>query len=395
MREISADYIFTGDSSPLKNAILRTNNNGQIIDIIPNTKKEITENVEFYHGIIVPAFINSHCHLELSHLKNQIPKNQGIINFIKNIKYLRLLEDNNQEKMRETDNYMYENGTSVVADICNMPDSWEIKNTSKILYHNFVETIGLENNRAVEIFEKAIKNYNLFQKINLNVSITAHASYSVSKNLFNLISEFAASNNSVLSFHNQEDESENDIFINNSGKLYDFIKFFMQEDEDKIKICDKTSLQYYLQYFEKNINNNIILVHNLFTSQQDIDFAKQISDNIYWCLCPNSNLFINNKLPNIDLLLKNNLKITIGTDSLASNDKLDMLEEMKTLQNNFPQLQFEEILSWATLNAAKALKIDDKFGTLESGKQPGVLLIENFNLTEMKLNKESKVKRLF
>ena len=65
----------------------------------------------------------------------------------------------------------------------------------------------------------------------------------------------------------------------------------------------------------------------------------------------------------------------LGTDSLASNWSLNLLDEIKSIRRSFPQIEIEEILTWATYNGAKALQIDDQFGSFELGKKPGVLLL--------------------
>jgi cytosine/adenosine deaminase-related metal-dependent hydrolase len=89
-----------------------------------------------------------------------------------------------------------------------------------------------------------------------------------------------------------------------------------------------------------------------------------------------------------------NCTISIGTDSLASNTSLSILEELKSLQLNFPDLGLEELVSWATINGAMALASETRYGSFEVGKRPGILLLENVDLQSMKLLKESTVTRL-
>ncbi|MFP3859992.1 MAG: amidohydrolase family protein, partial [Bacteroidales bacterium] len=86
--------------------------------------------------------------------------------------------------------------------------------------------------------------------------------------------------------------------------------------------------------------------------------------------------------------------ILIGTDSLASNTHLSILKEMITLQNNFPELSFEQLLKWATLNGARALGIDDYAGALEKGKKPGINLLYNFDLLNWRMQEDTNVKRI-
>jgi len=71
---------------------------------------------------------------------------------------------------------------------------------------------------------------------------------------------------------------------------------------------------------------------------------------------------------------------------------LNILEEIKTIVKDFPQIKTETLLKWATINGAKALQMQHAIGSLEKGKKPGVILIEN---TEgEKIMAESKIKRL-
>jgi len=67
--------------------------------------------------------------------------------------------------------------------------------------------------------------------------------------------------------------------------------------------------------------------------------------------------------------------MVVGTDSLASNSQLDILEELKTLQNSFNTLTIPELLRWATVNGAEALRIDDQYGSFERGNHPGIINI--------------------
>jgi cytosine/adenosine deaminase-related metal-dependent hydrolase len=140
-------------------------------------------------------------------------------------------------------------------------------------------------------------------------------------------------------------------------------------------------------------SGNLILVHCTFADRDIIGLIKK-RKNLYWCLCPNSNIYIEKTLPPVKLLIEEGCEIIIGTDSLASNDNLSILGELKTLQLNYRDLPLEDLVSWATINGAKALGEQEQFGSIEPGKKPGLLLIENADLLNMKLLPESTVKRL-
>ena len=92
------------------------------------------------------------------------------------------------------------------------------------------------------------------------------------------------------------------------------------------------------------------------------------------------------------MLLQQGVDIVLGTDSLASNDQLSILEEMITLQENFPGLELTTLLKWATINGARALQVDKTLGSFEKGKQPGIVLIEGVN--DLRVNKKTVARRI-
>jgi len=128
------------------------------------------------------------------------------------------------------------------------------------------------------------------------------------------------------------------------------------------------------------------------TGSHSDDWASRGVPNIYFCLCPNANLYISGQLPDIKLLLRHGCDIVLGTDSLASNHQLDILEEMKTLQSHFPDLSTAALLQWATSNGARALQLDSMLGAFEPRKQPGVVLIEG--MENGRLSRYSRPQRL-
>ena len=374
IRKIKGTNIFNGTSFLGENNVLIVNTDGLIQAIVPT--EVAGENIENYEGIICPGFINAHCHIELSHLKNKIPTHTGLVNFILQILQHRGPSTYKLPAMQAAANELYNSGTVAVGDICNTTDSIELKKDSNIYWHNFVEVSGFVDAMAqqkmddiaaiAKTFEEELKNKR-------QVSIVPHAPYSVSKILFTLINEKAK--NKILSIHNQETKTENDFFKNKEG---DFLKLYksLGIDIPNFEPTGTTSLQAWLPYITGT--QRLIAVHNTFTSQADIDFAKQYLNphKMFYCLCVNANLYIENEMPNINLFVENNCNIVLGTDSYASNFSLNIFDEIKTIQKYFSQIPLEKILQWATFNGAKALGVEDKFGSLHVGKKPGIVLVK-------------------
>ena len=122
--------------------------------------------------------------------------------------------------------------------------------------------------------------------------------------------------------------------------------------------------------------------------QEGIDAVKEVMTHPYVALCPCSNIFIHNTLPPVDLMRRNGLKITVGTDSLSSNDDLDMVRELYCLQAAFKDLSLGELLTWACANGAEFLGKEKTLGSIGIGKCPGLVFIDNLG-TEGRLTDKS------
>src|SRR5690606_36103639 len=154
-------------------------------------------------------------------------------------------------------------------------------------------------------------------------------------------------------------------------------------DASMFKAQARNSIQSYLSQLPKN--NPLILVHNTYMSLKDVDFIERLGRDVFYCVCPKANLYIEQSLPKILNFIPDQDRMIVGTDSLASNDTLDILEELKPLTANFQRLDFAQVLQWATINGAKALGLDSVLGSIEVGKKPGLLLLEgmvNLRLTD-------------
>ena len=360
-------------------SVLITKADGTIVGIV--NEKDAGDDVQELDGILSPGFVNAHCHIELSHMKGLVAEHGGLVNFVQQVMVNRTLKTREEKMnaMKAAEKELYDSGTVAVGDICNGPDSIELKKNSTIYWHNFIEVSGFVDAAAekrLAAAENVLSSF-VIPSSSFKNSLAPHAPYSVSKKMFGLLNDKTA--HQLTSIHNQEAAAENELYQNKSG---DFLHLYknMGIDIAGFSAMGKTSVQSWLPYFTKN--QKIILVHNTFTSEEDLNWIKsQAGDSnkpsalLFFCLCINANLYIENSLPPVDLLMKSNCNIVIGTDSYAGNWKLNMMEEIKAIQKNFPLIPLPTILQWATTNGARALGIEEKFGSFEKGKKPGLVLI--------------------
>jgi len=345
--------------------------------------EENDEAVEKYEGILCPGFINAHCHLELSHLKGVIPKHTGLIPFLMDVVDKRDFSmDVIQAMMVAAEEEMYQGGIVAVGDIGNTSHSLFVKSSGRICWNNFVEVLGFKDENFNDFSEQYKKVWMEFREKEADLapnifktSLVPHAPYTVGIKAFEWINK--ASAGEVISCHNQETMAEDTLFQTGGG---DFLKLLSKFGCEKspFPVTGRSSLQSWLPYFTEG--QKILLVHNTCTQEEDVDFAMKHAEKnlkgISFCLCVNANLYIENRLPPVDMFYRKGINIALGTDSLSSNDQLSIAAEISTIRKNFSAIPLEEVLRWATLNGAKALGREKDLGSFEKGKKPGILLLK-------------------
>ncbi len=406
MRKITADWLFTmhNDAAPIKNGVVVLADSGKILDI---TERETHDRntLEIHSGAIVPGFINTHCHLELSHMKGKVDTGTGLIAFITNVVQRRsALPEEIAEAVATAEAEMIAGGIVAVGDICNTTDTFAQKAQGKMRYYNFVECFDfLQDENAAAEFAKYKAVYDVVPTPNgSQKTLVPHAPYSVSPRLFALINaenkaEQVMNNAKTISIHNQETPPELELFASKTGGFVDFYGKFGISLE-KFQPSSSNALQYALENMDAA--HRTLLVHNTLSSNFDIAMANSFGNakNTFWATCANANLYIENRLPNYDLFLQNSANMTIGTDSLTSNWQLSVLDELKTIARYQSFIPFQTLLKWATINGAHALGFADDMGSIAVGKTPGINLLSSYsgeNPENMRITQEMKVQKVY
>lgn len=373
MAFLTAEKIHNGLGWLPQGTVIEVAEDGTILSIGDRQNEDTVT----YEGILTPGFVNVHCHLELSHMRGAVPEHTGLIPFLGKIPTYRNSFTDEQKKNARHAGYheLLQNGVVAVGDIANTTDTLDLRALDKLHYHTFVESIGFSEVNAERSFGFAKQTYDAFlaqkeRTKKLRQSIVPHAPYSVSSTLFRLID--AHNNGATLTIHNQESEEENKYYTRKEGNIPHLLHSLGVDDSFFIP-PGKSSLQSYLQWM--NGRYPLVFVHNTYTTREDVQFAHKNNKEAYWCLCPNANLYIENRLPDIDMFRSENAKICIGTDSLASNPQLCIVSELYSIKERFPHLDWETLFTWATHNGAQALQMQDTIGTIEAGKKPGIVQV--------------------
>ena len=392
MRKITADWLCPVSSEPIEHGVIITDNEGKILSIEPRNSQD-PGSLETHRGILTPGFINTHCHLELSHMQGKVDTGTGLIPFITGVVTQRNASaEIIAEAIQKAEQEMFDGGIVAVGDISNATDTFAVKAGGRLRYYTFLELFDfLQDSGAQKAFLDGLAVY---EKLELAAgsarSFVPHAPYSVSKSLFEKINAFNPKSNITVSIHNQETPPEELLFLEKKGDFLDFYGNFGISLE-QFEAIGKSSIYYALAHM--NPANRSIFVHNTLTTRADIEAAQAWSPHVYWATCPNANLYIENRLPNYSAFIDTQARVTIGTDSLTSNWQLSILEEMKTIARYQSYVPFSTMLRWATLNGAQALGFEDTMGSLEVGKTPGILLISGVS-PDWKLSAMASVRRI-
>lgn len=376
MIRISASYVYTLDrEQPIKNGFVECDDSGRVTAV--GVCADPSEENIFIDGAIVPGFVNTHCHVELSYMKGLFRKGTGMAGFIDQINALR---DTKSPEEKKADiqfwmDEMWDSGVSAMADISNCADSFAIKKASEMYTRTFLEVFGTEKEDCLSVMDNVRKLKSVADGFGLDAAPTPHACYTMSPELLTSVSREGL-RSGFLSYHSEESGEEEEMLERGSGPMWDNRK---AAGMSVPPVTGKSSLLYFLDRLQEAhpapFEENLLLVHEVCLDQEGIDALKRVARHPFIALCPCSNIFIHNALPPVPLMRRNGLKLTVGTDSLSSNDDLSIVKELFCLQSNFPEVGMNELFTWACLNGAEFLAKESELGTLEVGKTPGVSVI--------------------
>jgi len=368
MRRISANYILPVNSPPIRNGIIELDEKGFIIDIIDpgKTFKEI-RNLEFYNGVLIPGFIDSYSRLEFSCLEEEPASNMSPVEFYSRIKEksASISFEKKQKILKNADFFKNASGIAAALDHCFFNDTFPVKKNSQVYYYTLIEAISkLESaddyiKNAGEILKQMIELYSI------QGNLTPAALFSVNSKFHgDLIRK-----NPVPSIYSVSLFKANEKYSREN--LNENVDYFFK---DWLR-CDNNVL--FIRDFYNKFSGNVISMPG--------DYK-----NIYYTL----NYPFGQSLPSLSFLSEKSGFITLGTGCRPAGNTSSILDVIKELQRLSSSVNFNELLSWSTINGARALGMEDSYGTLEKNKKPGINLLEPFDFSKWRLKEESTVKKL-
>ncbi len=320
-------------------------------------KKEVSKAkfIDLEDLILMPVLTNAHLHLELSALRFRLSSTGKFTLWVRQLLKKResLTPLDITESARIASQELLREGIGIIGEITNSALTVEILKDLPFCGYIFQEIISFKGNYTL----KELKEFNPHYKI----TYSPHAPYTVSPLLLQAIKAYNLRRKKIFTLHCAESQEEIEFIKTGKGPIAELLKERGQWNESfappkvsPVKYLDTLGL----------LDDKTLLVHALYLEEEDFQILSKKQVGV--CLCPRSNLFTGAGFPNLPKLLTHKIKVVLGTDSLASNDRLSLFEEIKTLYSFYPDTSPITLLKMATSEGATFLGFEN-YGTLKEG----------------------------
>lgn len=324
---------------------------------------------DFGDVILMPGLINAHCHLDYTMMRNQLQPGSAFTSWIQGLNKIKfsLQEENVVAAMVQGWEELYSWGCTSVANIVSFSALLEKLPASPLRLWQLIEVMDIRGPQQGK--EGLLIAESFFNKNNesdgggkIKFGISPHAPPTTSQELYRGSAYLAQQYNIPFCTHLAESEEEFEMFTQGSGVLFNFLKSFGRDISD----CRfQTPLQALLN--NDLLPRGALLVHMNCLTSKDRELLAQRGNDFFVVHCPKTHRFFERAPFDWKFFQQNKYRLLLGTDSLASNDELNLFSEIQLFAATAPELAPEEILKMVTLNPAEALGMKGKLGELNAG----------------------------
>jgi aminodeoxyfutalosine deaminase len=393
MKILCADYVLPIASEVIENGAVAIDET-RIVAV--GTRREIVEKYleaeieNFSEAVIMPGLVNCHSHLEITAMR-------GFLDDVEDDFYswLMKLTTTRAEKLTDSDIKIAalagalegaRAGVTCFGDIGRFGIAgFEALKANGLRGLIYQETeFSPDDATAEDDFAKLKEKFLSLKETEtalVKVGLSPHAPYTVSRRLFEQITDFALAENVKISIHAAESNQERDLFLTGEG--------FFAELYRKINLDWRSPNKSPVEYLNDigALRSKPLLAHCVKVSDGDINLIAESHSCV--AHCPKSNSKFGHGIAPLEKFLNAKINVGFGSDSVASNNVCDILEEARfaTLSaRNLPDkkrfLTEREIIGTATLGGAKALGLERETGSLEAGKQADLIVVSLDNIAQ-------------
>ena len=322
----------------------------------------IDEIIDLGNAVILPGLINIHTHLDLTNLHNRIKPTNNFTHWVFQLvgARIRWKEEDYISSIGKGIRCCIEAGTTTVADIANTEYSFSVLKKSPLRKVVYKEVIDLNPDHAKDVITKIQLELSGYESDDLfHIGISPHAPYSVSKELYQVVTRLAHQTGMPVCTHIAETQDEIEFLTKGTGNFPAFLRQ-LRAMPTNWQPPGLTPIQYLRE--TGILENHPLLIHCNYVTDEEISVIKSSEASV--AFCPRSHRFFGHTHHPVQKLLDAGINIGLGTDSLASNDTLSILDEMKFLFLYY-NVSPKTLLTMATVNGAKALGLESQIGQIK------------------------------
>ncbi|UCE60628.1 MAG: amidohydrolase family protein [Phycisphaerales bacterium] len=330
---------------------------------------------DYGDAVICPGFVNAHTHLELTSMAGRVPPSEDFAGWLRTlvemIKTSLCTREDVQNSVRMGLSQSLAAGVTMVGDVTRQP-VWtrEVLAASSIRGVSFGEVIavGWTRHRLAELLEIALSDTHQTDRIRAGVS--PHAPYTVEPDALRTCAQQAKEIGALLCIHLAETRDEDLFLRKHEGPLADHLRRSGVWDDDMplaecgpLELVSKTGV----------LGSSTVAAHANYVS--DADIAQISNGGTSVAYCPRTHRAFGHPPHRFRDMLAVGINVCIGTDSLASNPSLSVLDELRFVRRMYPDCPPQTIMEMGTINGAKALGFGDAAGSITVGKHADLVVI--------------------
>ncbi|MEM9399271.1 MAG: amidohydrolase family protein [Verrucomicrobiota bacterium] len=311
--------------------------------------------------MLLPGLINAHCHLDYTCMKGAMFASQSFPEWIRRINGIKksLGPDDFLQSIYDGFNELMDTGCTTVLNIEAFPELLNRLEPPPIRTWWFLELIDIRNKLVDDASLLGMLQFFDYKKEWLGgFGLSPHAPYTASVDLYRLAKTAARKLNMLVTTHIAESIEEQSMFLYGEGALYDFLSSLGRDMSD----CAQGSALSHLIEFGA-IDRNTIAAHLNYL--QEYDWEALASTPMHIVHCPKCHAFFGHYRFPLEQLTQVGCNIMLGTDSLASNNKLDLRSEIRQARQFYSEISAREWLEMVTTRPAKAIGMEDKLGIIK------------------------------
>jgi aminodeoxyfutalosine deaminase len=311
---------------------------------------------------LLPGLINAHCHLDFTRFKGAISARHSFTEWIKTINALRrgFTTPEYIESIAEGFALLAQGGITTVANIESFPELLPQLPVPPLRTWWFLELIDVRSRiNEDETLLGALSFFESHPEWLGGFGLSPHAPYTASIDLYRLARSCGEKYGMLSTTHIAESVEEHEMFSHARGPLHDFLAGMGRDNSD----CGQGSALSHL-IDHGVIGPNWIIAHLNYLQDYDYDLVAQSGASVVHC--PKCHTYFGHAPFPMKALQKYGINVCLGTDSLASNNTLDMRSEMREAQA-LHGLEDRDVMEMVLLNGAKALGQAGKLGQLSPG----------------------------